>query len=211
MFLVLFARSSQAPDDVPYHPDHPDLQDWDNPPTAVLWDPFRGAVRRLREGGASAHRTREKAGLGEGLRVDEAVVRRWEGRFGGLKAGSVGRKSGERRVKGEGKGRDTERDGHSDGSDEQEDPVNGAVDDVRAKEVDWCVVDGFLLYWDQVSGSGSPLLLIVLAHPSTQWFHIRKGNRQPNSVTAVRVRISLVTRTARDRLYLNDMLIERSK
>lgn len=50
MFFV-YILMWQPIEDVPYSPSYPDLQDWDDPPTCILWSDFRETLRTIRSSG----------------------------------------------------------------------------------------------------------------------------------------------------------------
>ena len=69
----------QFPDDVPYHAVCTELQDWDDPPTAVLWPKFLSAIQDARTGNAQILETREAKDVA--VKVDEAVLTKWKERL----------------------------------------------------------------------------------------------------------------------------------
>jgi hypothetical protein len=70
----------QPPDELPYHPTHTELQDWDDPPTAILWPKFTSAIQDAKSGRFPELETREAKEVA--VEVHEDVMRRWTERLG---------------------------------------------------------------------------------------------------------------------------------
>ena len=101
--------------DLPFHPDHPEWQDWDHPPTAIQWKQFHRSLVYSKmhaepspEVQSHDHLNVQKDQVG----VKDEIVLGWKERFEGLKK-ELEQEYGERVVFG--------------------------------------FVDGFLLFWDEVS------------------------------------------------------------
>lgn len=95
--------------DLPYHPDHPEWQDWDYPPTAIEWDRFRSALLYSKKNGEPSPDVNSHDHLNAQTKVEvsESLLNTWRERFDGLR----------------------------------KEMKEGVV---------FGLVDGFLLYWDEV-------------------------------------------------------------
>lgn len=97
---------------MPYSPKYPDLQDWDDPPTCILWPEFRDAIRTIKKDGIlpAQHQSHDHLNKQVEVDVDPEVLEI--------------AKEGFKRI-------------------EEEQRTKGC-------ELVWFLVDGFVLYWDQV-------------------------------------------------------------
>jgi len=97
---------------VPYSSEYPDLQDWDDPPTCILWQEFRDTLRTIKKIGKlpAQHQSHDHLNKQVEVDVDQAVL------------------------------------------DQAREGFKRIEDDQRLKgfELVWFLVDGFVLYWDQV-------------------------------------------------------------
>ncbi|OWZ65212.1 hypothetical protein AYX15_03274 [Cryptococcus neoformans] len=67
---------------VPYSKRYPDLQDWDDPDTCILWSEFRALLRQVRETGrVGDHETHDHLNKENKIEVDEQVFERWQRGF----------------------------------------------------------------------------------------------------------------------------------
>lgn len=113
-------RPGQPEAQLPYHPDHPEWQDWDHPPTAILWPEFQRALLHSKAHGEPSPEVQSHDHLNvqseeekKKVTVRDEVAGVWRERFAGLKKELEAEAEGGERV------------------------VFGFV-------------DGFLLYWDEV-------------------------------------------------------------
>ncbi|KAH8084197.1 hypothetical protein HD553DRAFT_312324 [Filobasidium floriforme] len=104
---------------LPYHPDHPEWQDWDHPPTAILWPEFQRALLHSKAHGEPSPEVQSHDHLNvqseeekKKVTVRDEAAGVWRERFAGLKKELEAEAEGGERV------------------------VFGFV-------------DGFLLYWDE--------------------------------------------------------------
>lgn len=61
---------SQPIEQVPYSPDYPDLQDWDDPPTCILWSDFRDTLRTIQSTGTLPAQHQSHDHLNKQVEVD---------------------------------------------------------------------------------------------------------------------------------------------
>ncbi|WVQ94847.1 hypothetical protein IAU59_001930 [Kwoniella sp. CBS 9459] len=67
---------------VPYSKQYPDLQDWDDPETCILWPQFRSILSQVRQsGGHDSHPTHDHLNKEVKIDVDDKVFQRWKGEF----------------------------------------------------------------------------------------------------------------------------------
>jgi hypothetical protein len=127
--------SGQPEAQLPYHPDHPEWQDWDHPPTAILWPEFQRALLHSKTHGEPSPEVQSHDHLNvqseeekKKVTVRDEAAGVWRERFAGLKKELEAEAEGGERV------------------------VFGFV-------------DGFLLYWDEVRTSPSALSPLCLVAP----------------------------------------------
>ena len=67
---------SKPIDQVPYSPQYPDLQDWDDPPTCILWPEFRDTLSQIRSRGTlpESHQSHDHLNKQVEVDVDEGVL-----------------------------------------------------------------------------------------------------------------------------------------
>jgi len=106
------SSSFQPIDQVPYAIEFPDVQDWDDPPTCILWPEFRSTLQYVRSQGSlpPLHNSHDHLNKQIEVDVDSAVEARWREAFEKLTADKAG----------------------------------------EGVELVWFIVDGFVLYWDEV-------------------------------------------------------------
>jgi hypothetical protein len=109
------SSSFQPIDQVPYAIEFPDVQDWDDPPTCILWPEFRSTLQYVRSQGSlpPLHNSHDHLNKQIEVDVDSAVEARWREAFEKLTADKAG----------------------------------------EGVELVWFIVDGFVLYWDEVRDS----------------------------------------------------------
>jgi len=141
---------------LPPCPTNPEWADWDHPPTALNYPLFlRSLQYSKKEGkvdervGSHDHLNEREGGLSihdggdEGQDGGQDLVRRWRERFEGLKRESEGRRQ-DTQVAGPGS---TSVEGTGITDTTKETPIVEGEEGVR---VVFGLVDGFLLYWDEV-------------------------------------------------------------
>jgi nicotinamide/nicotinate riboside kinase len=128
-------RPGQPEAQLPYHPDHPEWQDWDHPPTAILWPEFQRALLHSKTHGEPSPEVQSHDHLNvqseeekKKVTVRDEAAGVWRERFTGLKKELEAEAEGGERV------------------------VFGFV-------------DGFLLYWDEVRATPSALSPFRLVAP----------------------------------------------
>ena len=72
---------------VPYATEYPDIQDWDDPPTCILWNEFRSTMDHLRNHGTLPHQHTSHDHLNKQVEVeiDPSVQEEWKQAFKRLK------------------------------------------------------------------------------------------------------------------------------
>ncbi|OCF34208.1 nicotinamide riboside kinase [Kwoniella heveanensis BCC8398] len=74
-------------EEVPYSKQYPDLQDWDDPDTCILWPQFRSTLDQVRKsGGHDSHPTHDHLNKEVKIDVQPGVFDRWRSEFERLKA-----------------------------------------------------------------------------------------------------------------------------
>lgn len=65
-------------DKVPYSPEHPDLQDWDTPATAIDWPACRAALAHWHSTGKmpEAHQSHDHLNKSDGLQIPDGLEQR---------------------------------------------------------------------------------------------------------------------------------------
>ncbi|GFZ50946.1 hypothetical protein JCM24511_08704 [Saitozyma sp. JCM 24511] len=78
---------------VPYSPDFPDLQDWDDPPTCILWPEFRDTLRHVRSTGVlpELHQSHDHLNKQVEVEIDSGVFERARATFTQIEADSHAR------------------------------------------------------------------------------------------------------------------------
>lgn len=83
----------QPVEQVPYSPDFPDLQDWDDPPTCILWPEFRDTLRHVRSTGVlpELHQSHDHLNKQVEVEIDSGVFERARATFTQIEADSHAR------------------------------------------------------------------------------------------------------------------------
>lgn len=67
---------------MPYSKQYPDLQDWDDPESCILWPKLRALLRQVRETGrVGEHDTHDHLNKENKIEIDEQVFQRWQRGF----------------------------------------------------------------------------------------------------------------------------------
>ncbi|KAK1922164.1 hypothetical protein DB88DRAFT_536240 [Papiliotrema laurentii] len=79
-----FAPPAEA---IPFTQDQPAVQDWDDPPTCILWEDFRGTLTHVKRLGTlpPSHQSHDHLNEQVPVGVDEDSKSRWKSRFEQLK------------------------------------------------------------------------------------------------------------------------------
>lgn len=72
---------------IPFTQDQPAVQDWDDPPTCILWEDFRGTLTHVKRLGTlpPSHQSHDHLNEQVPVGVDEDSKSRWKSRFEQLK------------------------------------------------------------------------------------------------------------------------------
>ncbi|WVW86310.1 hypothetical protein I302_108352 [Kwoniella bestiolae CBS 10118] len=69
-------------DKVPYSAQHPDLQDWDDPETCIMWPEFRSILGQVRKSGQhGAHASHDHLNKQVEVAIQEGVFAKWKERL----------------------------------------------------------------------------------------------------------------------------------
>ena len=68
---------------VPYSSRYPDIQDWDDPPTCILWPEFRSTLKHLRSTGMlpPQHQSHDHLNAQNTVEIDSELEERWKRTF----------------------------------------------------------------------------------------------------------------------------------
>jgi len=79
-------------DKVPYSLEYPGIQDWDDPPTCILWPEFRSVLSHVRKTGTlpDVHLSHDHLNKQDELQLDPDVVETWRVEFDKIRAEYAG-------------------------------------------------------------------------------------------------------------------------
>ena len=70
-------------EDVPYSKQYPDVQDWDDPPTCIIWEDFRRCLQHVRTTGKlpEHHSSHDHLNKQVVVGIEDDVLRQWREAF----------------------------------------------------------------------------------------------------------------------------------